>query len=512
MSWRSGGGGMPESVRVFIGHAAQDTAYAARLAANLRRAGAVVEVDATYRTTPEAMGSINAALQASTIFVLVLSTAALATPWVGDEMNACIVRYKQGLMRAPLVIFRQHIAVRDIPPLWLPYAQLDAIQRAPRVRPRVLAALGVDPEPRRDGGVAGEPIAAKVRVALTSIVVLSLVALGLAIANRAPEYHFRGGNGPGTLRWKVGASIGSDKPALAQGLLYFGTEEGAVRAVSIADGATRWTFQTGNQVQSSPAIADGKVYIGSLDGSIYALDAATGTQRWKFQTAGRIRSSPAVGDSIVYVGSDDHRVYALDTATGNVRWTFQTGWEVRSTLVITNHILYVAADDDHVYALNTVDGTLRWRRAVDGIDSASPVLADGILYLAARRTVYAFDATTGAPQWHHATPGILLDAPTVAGDTLYVGADDAVVYALSSTDGAQRWTFRTRDWVTGSPAVGNGVVYCASFDHHVYALDAVTGAQRWTFQTGWQVSSSPLLAAGVLYVGAGDGLLYALNT
>ena len=39
-----------------------------------------------------------------------------------------------------------------------------------------------------------------------------------------------------------------------------------------------WNFTTGNSVESSPAVVDGVVYVGSEDGKIYALNAANGAQ------------------------------------------------------------------------------------------------------------------------------------------------------------------------------------------------------------------------------------------
>src|ERR1700691_3556891 len=62
-----------------------------------------------------------------------------------------------------------------------------------------------------------------------------------------------------------------------------------------------WSYATANMVSSSPAVADGVVYVGSNDGNVYALDAKTGANLWSFTTGGGA-SSPAVVDGVVYVG------------------------------------------------------------------------------------------------------------------------------------------------------------------------------------------------------------------
>jgi hypothetical protein len=64
-------------------------------------------------------------------------------------------------------------------------------------------------------------------------------------------------------------------------------------------------------VESSPAVANGIVYIGSNDKNLYAIDAATGKEKWRFATGDWVDSSPAVANGIVYVGSNDKNLYAV---------------------------------------------------------------------------------------------------------------------------------------------------------------------------------------------------------
>jgi outer membrane protein assembly factor BamB len=64
-------------------------------------------------------------------------------------------------------------------------------------------------------------------------------------------------------------------------------------------------------VTSSPAVANGVVYVGSDDGDFYAFDAKTGAALWSAATGGAVESSPAVANGVVYVGSDDASLYAF---------------------------------------------------------------------------------------------------------------------------------------------------------------------------------------------------------
>ena len=73
-----------------------------------------------------------------------------------------------------------------------------------------------------------------------------------------------------------------------------------------------WTYTTGDFAESSPAVADGIVYFGSGDHKVYALDAATGQPRWTHVIGGAVVSSPALARGTIYIGNDNN-VYALNS-------------------------------------------------------------------------------------------------------------------------------------------------------------------------------------------------------
>ena len=50
---------------------------------------------------------------------------------------------------------------------------------------------------------------------------------------------------------------------------------------------------------SSAAVADGVVYVGSDDGNLYALNASTGAKVWSYFTRDGVSSSPAVANGVV---------------------------------------------------------------------------------------------------------------------------------------------------------------------------------------------------------------------
>ena len=105
---------------------------------------------------------------------------------------------------------------------------------------------------------------------------------------------------------------------------------------------------------SGAAVANGVVYIGSQDNNLYALNAATGSKIWSYPTGNEVESSPAVANGVVYVGSDDNNVYALNATTGSTIWTYGTGNLVDSSPAVANGVVYVGSYDNSVYAFGSI--------------------------------------------------------------------------------------------------------------------------------------------------------------
>ncbi|HZQ64268.1 MAG TPA: PQQ-binding-like beta-propeller repeat protein [Gaiellaceae bacterium] len=368
-----------------------------------------------------------------------------------------------------------------------PSLRLGTIRRLPRSRKRLLAAV------------------AALAAAAAAAAVALVVATGGGGESGAPAAPHA--------RWKfsTGGFVGSS-PAIADGRVFFGSQNQDVYALDATTGEERWTFETGKIVFSSPAVANGVVYVGSHDGNLYALNESSGKERWRFATQGDVESSPTVAQGRVYVGSDDGKVYAVDAVTGTERWRFETGQPVFSSPTVSGRTLYVGSKDDNVYALDAATGRKLWRFTTGGEVWSSPAVSGGLVFVGSNdHNLYALDAATGAERWRFTTRGTVSSSPAVADGIVYVGSFDDGVYALDARRGTQKWRFRTGGVVFSSPTVADGVVYVGSHDRNVYALDAQTGRLRWRFETGKLVGSSPAVFGGVVYVGSDDGFLYAID-
>ena len=63
-----------------------------------------------------------------------------------------------------------------------------------------------------------------------------------------------------------------------------------------------WKFKTNGEIKSSPAIDDRLVFIGSSDANIYAISLASGHQVWAYATGGAVEAAPCVVEGSVFVG------------------------------------------------------------------------------------------------------------------------------------------------------------------------------------------------------------------
>jgi eukaryotic-like serine/threonine-protein kinase len=121
----------------------------------------------------------------------------------------------------------------------------------------------------------------------------------------------------------------------------------------------KWSYTTGagtQPVQSSPAVANGVVYVGSDDYKVYALNASTGALPGSFTTGDIVETAPAVANGVVYIGANDFNLYALNARTGPKRWSalnastgaklwsYGTGGGISSPAV-ANGVVYVGSYD-----------------------------------------------------------------------------------------------------------------------------------------------------------------------
>lgn len=207
---------------------------------------------------------------------------------------------------------------------------------------------------------------------------------------------------------------------------------GSVRALR-PDGTEAWASSVGDWPSSRPAVSDGTVFVGTDDGGLTALRAADGRERWSAAPVGRetdgYRSVNDVTatDCGVFASVNDADDALVSLARdGSVGWKMYRGYTGLSTDGAT---LYAGTGDGTVRALSADDGAVKWEtfvgvenpRMVDGVHG-DPVVADDALFVAAwPHSVVSFDADDGTERWRREFdlaehPG----KPVVADEELYL--------------------------------------------------------------------------------------------
>ena len=194
-------------------------------------------------------------------------------------------------------------------------------------------------------------------------------------------------------------------PVVADGVVYVGSDDGSLYALSAGTGEPLWSFATDDVVRSAPTVVDGTVYFGSNDNHLYALDAATGEELWRYDTGDWVQYRPVVGNGKVYFparGKLDRTVHAVDAETGNVVWVAESPYPIDEGLVPSVHgdrVYAQGAEYGAFYALDAATGGIVWQAEVSGYVESPPAVLDGVVYLTVINQAYAFDEATGALIW-----------------------------------------------------------------------------------------------------------------
>ena len=345
---------------------------------------------------------------------------------------------------------------------------------------------------------------------------------------------------PATLEWKsITNGVIFSSPVIDEsGVVYVGSNDNNLTAFN-SDGSIKWTFTTGNWVDSSPALSkdENTVYVGSWDNYLYAVNSMDGSLAWSFETSSYVTSSPAVDlNGRVYFGSMDSIFYALES-NGSVAWEYFVGQPVFSSPAIgENGTLYFGDENGTLHALNS-DGTVKWTYEVEDVaDTNKSILSSpaldtlgNIYFGSGNGFCYSLsdDGGSASLNWKYET-GDRVDSSPVLGineEVIFVSRDGymrSLPIFSATTENLPNWEVFTGDVFYSSPVVDeNGRIYVIGYtggENHLFAFDA-NGTKAWDsnvssppFEIGSVVDSSLLLNdEGKLYFGCFDKNLYCID-
>ncbi|APZ91926.1 PQQ-binding-like beta-propeller repeat protein [Fuerstiella marisgermanici] len=221
-------------------------------------------------------------------------------------------------------------------------------------------------------------------------------------------------------------------PVAVDGKLYFGsTADDQLHCMDLKTGKTEWTFFTGAPVRLAPSVANGKVYFGSDDGRVYCVDAATGKQLWQFRAGAEddwllargemisrwpVRTGVLVDDGVAFFGAGifPHEyvyLYAVDANDGSVIWkqdnlssedAGRNDLSPQGYLLASKDLLIVPSGRTLPAAFDRKTGKLvhkrthSWRTTAGGIiGGTKALLADGQIYSGGPHHLLAMNQKNG---------------------------------------------------------------------------------------------------------------------
>lgn len=352
-------------------------------------------------------------------------------------------------------------------------------------------------------------------------------------------------------KFQTGANVNST-PAVANGAVYVLSLDGNAYALDEHTGKQLWKFQTAGESRlnvagiyglapsrevvpdvwdfflSSPAVAAGLVYFGSGDHNVYALDAATGQLRWRFRAGDVVHSSPAIANGVLYIGCWDGVMYALKASTGELVWKFATGVDAAhfmqglpGSAAVAEGVVVFGSRDNNIYALDAGTGKELWRQSNGGSwVIASPAIEGGVVYITTSDSLKlrALKLATGAQLFDLTYKAYSFSSPALAAGHAYFGSFDGIVWDADLGSRQLQSGFQVaarashKELLTEDGHLNENLIFgpMEPDGKPNNTIDATIVGMDRLLQLG-AVLSSPAVANGVVYVASADGSVYALD-
>jgi outer membrane protein assembly factor BamB len=328
-------------------------------------------------------------------------------------------------------------------------------------------------------------------------------------------------------------------PVIADGVVYVGDLDGTFRAVSLADGADRWSYAAADAgFPSAAAIGragDARlVVVGDDVGMVRAFDAAAGEIRWTYETEGEISGGPTIvagpAGPRVLVGSQDAALACLDLATGGLVWKHEIADQIRCSPTVARTSagdrVFLAGCDGKLHVIDVATGTETLAVPIDGPTGTTPAsLGDRVFFGTEGGVFFAIDVVKGEVAWRAAaTAGgqSYRSSAAVTSELAIVGFRGKAIEAFAVADGGRAWRRPMRGRVEASPVVVSAtgpdaaparpVAIVADAAGTIAALDAASGEPAWEFDAGGGFGGGAAVADGRVVFASDDGILWCFRS
>ena len=287
----------------------------------------------------------------------------------------------------------------------------------------------------------------------------------------------------GSVKRTIKDSGGIDAtPLFSQGVLYFGTNDGYIKAFSYRTGDYLWSYYVGFPVQSTPYVYDGRLFVMASNDILYAMDAETGKILWTVRRDFPVKrpvikgqASPICYDNTVYAGFSDGTFVAVNMFNGATIFEKKFGTrtkfkDVDSTPYVDQKRIVVASYDGNLYCLDRPTGNIIWSMQ-EGSAKSARVVDDKVYYSSNEGGIYVLNLNTGSVIW-----SILLKdsgiatSPAIMGDYIVVGSSERGIAVYDKNNGRFVYEFNSGTGVFANPVVDSDMIYFFSNYGVLYAI------------------------------------------
>lgn len=259
-------------------------------------------------------------------------------------------------------------------------------------------------------------------------------------------------------------------PLFSQGVLYFGSNEGYVKAFSYRTGDYLWSYFVGYPVSSTPFLYDGRLFVLGSNDILYAFDAATGKILWTVKRDFPARrpvikgsSSPVCYDNVVYVGFSDGTFIGANMFNGsivleknlNTRGKFK---DVDATPYVDEKYIVEPSYDGNLYCMERKTGNVIWS-IQDGSAKSVTVINNVVYYSSNEGSLYVINLANGVVKWSVKIPKGIPTAPAVMGDYLVVGSSERGLLIYKKENGRFMKEFNSGTGIFADPVVEDNYIY-----------------------------------------------------
>jgi outer membrane protein assembly factor BamB len=276
-------------------------------------------------------------------------------------------------------------------------------------------------------------------------------------------------------------AVSKSQAVLADGSVYFGSDDGAFWCIDQASGMVRWKLDAGIKggkgIWSTAALYEDAVIFGGYDGCLYRVRRADGALVWRHRVCDWIGSSPTICQERIWIGIE-HR----DKSAPGGMAVFDP-----SNGALLHEI--------PLRAMQHGSGETDGERVYFGTNDGRVICCDGDNLMV---------------RWEHDAGGAVKYPPAIGDGFVVFGSFDGSVRALDAETGALVHRVDTGDLVYATPLIHDGWAYLGSSDHSFVALDLVGGRHK-RIDLGEKIHCSPALINGEIVVGTSAGVLLGLE-